>query len=163
MRFVMQAPKHQRLEAYLNSATDLAPLAAHARRLRELQQIYERVAPDNLVLASQVANYKQGRLHIRAASGAVAAKLKQIQPTLVVEFRNSGVEVTEVLVKVQPQGLSASAQSNPRIKPTLGRESARALTALAEKLPAGDPLRAALERLIRLDDTEDRSQDTLEK
>lgn len=159
----MQAPKQQRLEAYLQSAKDLAPLSAHAQRLRELQRVYETVAPGYLVLASQVTNYKQGKLHIRAASGAVAAKLKQMQPTLVGGFLTSGVEVTELRIKVQPRGPAAAARSPRRIKPTLGLASKRSLAALIAKLPPDDPLRAALERLLRLDGADDGGQDPLEK
>lgn len=144
----MQAPIKQRLDAYLESAKDLAPLAAHARRLRELQRIYEQVAPGYLVLASQVTNYKQGRLHIRAASGAVAVKLGQIRPSLTSAFLDNGVEITEVRIKVQPLEPCRVLEGTARNKPTLGPAAKQALATLAARLPPSDPLRAALARLL---------------
>jgi hypothetical protein len=49
-----------------------------------------------------VANYKSAVLVIQAASnGAVAAKLRQMAPTLVSELLRRGLECTGVQVKVQ--------------------------------------------------------------
>jgi hypothetical protein len=135
------------LSTYFKSAPDVERLAAHAERLVALQQIYARAAPQYLAEASQVANYKMGSIVIHAANGGVAAKLKQLEPTLREVFLSSGAEVTGISVKVQ---------GNRTVAPPLpvggdrviARCGASALSGLAETLPADSPLRAALHRFL---------------
>ncbi len=136
------------LDAYLNSAGGLARLSAHAGRLVKLQRVFERIAPSYLAASSRVANFKLGKVVIHADSGAVAAKLRQLLPSLVDEFSLKGAEVTEILVKVQPS--HAAAQQNSRVQAPVLATSAKAdLRRLAGDLPADSPLKAALERLVR--------------
>jgi hypothetical protein len=90
------------LDAYLNSAGGLARLSAHAGRLVKLQRVFEKIAPSYLAASSRVANFKLGKVVIHADSGAVAAKLRQMLPSLLDEFSLEGAEVTEIQVKVQP-------------------------------------------------------------
>lgn len=144
----MQAPKSSHsLDTYLKSATDLERLAAHAEKLLQLQQIYAKIAPDYLASTSQVANSKSGKLVIHAANGAVAAKLKQLEPSLRGEFYANGVEVTEISIKVQ----AAAAEREP-VRPPAQRAissvAGKQIETLAGQLPPDSPLRAALQRLL---------------
>jgi hypothetical protein len=142
----MKAPRRS-VDAYLRSAKDFVRLAAHADRLAELQQIYVQVAPSFLAEASQVANYRSGKLHIHAANGATASKLRQMAPTLCGGFRASGAEVTELVVKVQaPQGAPQVQRS--RRDAALSPGAAREIEALGSRLPEDSPLRRALRRLL---------------
>lgn len=135
------------LGTYFKSAPDLERLAAHAQRLVALQQIYARAAPHYLAEASQVANYKMGSVVIHAENGAVAAKLKQLVPTLREVFLSSGAEVTGISVKVQGcQTVAPPRPTGPHR--TIGRCGASQLAELAQRLPDASPLRAALARFL---------------
>lgn len=136
------------LDAYLNSAGGLARLSAHAGRLVKLQRVFERIAPSYLAASSRVANFKLGKVVIHADSGAVAAKLRQMLPGLLDKFSVEGAEVTEILVKVQPNHVAAQ-QNSPGQTPVLTSSAKAELRRLAGELPADAPLKAALERLVR--------------
>jgi hypothetical protein len=142
----MKAPRRS-VDAYLRSAKDFVRLAAHADRLAELQRIYVQVAPSFLAEASQVANYRSGKLHIHAANGATASKLRQMAPTLCGGFRASGAEVTELVVKVQAPQAAPLAQRNRR-DAALSPAAAREIEALGSRLAEDSPLRGALRRLL---------------
>lgn len=137
------------LDAYLNSAGGLARLSAHAGRLVKLQRVFEKIAPSYLAASSRVANFKLGKVVIHADSGAVAAKLRQMLPSLLGEFSLEGAEVTEIQVKVQPS--HAALQHRKLVQPAIVGTSAKSdLHRLAEQLPEDSPLKAALERLVKL-------------
>ncbi|HMM55551.1 MAG TPA: DciA family protein [Candidatus Desulfobacillus sp.] len=136
------------LDAYLNKADGLARLSAHAGRLLKLQRIYEKIAPSSLVAASRVANYRLGKVVIHADSGAVAAKLRQLRPSLVGDLSLEGVEVTEMQVKVQPV-YAASQHRRALRSPSVGSAAKSGLSRLADSLPADSPLKDALGRLVR--------------
>lgn len=136
------------VDAYLNSAGDLQRFTAHAGRLVKLQRIFEEIAPSYLAASSRVANYKSGKVVIHADSGAVAAKLRQMLPSLVGEFSLKGAEITEIQVKVQP-GHIAAQQKKSRGHPAVGQTAKTRLQSLAGELPEDSPLREALERLVK--------------
>jgi hypothetical protein len=144
----MQAPDYRRsLDAYLRSAKDLARLAAHADRLLALQHVYAQIAPHYLAEASQVANYKSGKVVIHATNGAVAAKLNQLASSLRDEFCKNGCEVTEITARVQvrTEPVAAPQRARPR---EISSAAARGLAQLGNTLPAGSPLGAALRQLL---------------
>src|SRR5450759_612084 len=87
---------------FLNADSKLARLSAHAGRLLKLQRIFERAAPAALAQHGRVANMKLGKVVIHAANSAIAAKIRQLTPRLTESFRQSGVDVNEIQVKVQP-------------------------------------------------------------
>ncbi|MEW5887494.1 MAG: DUF721 domain-containing protein [Pseudomonadota bacterium] len=136
------------LDAYLHSADSLARLRAHAQRLVELQRVYADIAPAYLAESSRVANHKQGKLVIHADNGAVAAKLRQIVPSLCDEFGKRGFEVTEIQVKAQPLEVKHQA-GRWRTAISVSAHAKNRLSALASSLPADSPLKAALENLVR--------------
>jgi len=136
------------LDAYLNSAGDLARLSAHAGRLVKLQRVFEQIAPAYLTASSHVANLKLGKVVIHADSGAVAAKLRQMLPSLVDEFSLKGAEITEIQVKVQPSGVALQHKKRV-VAAAVGSSAKTGLSRLAEELPAGSPLKEAVERLVK--------------
>ncbi len=137
------------LDAYLNSAGDLARLSAHAGRLVKLQRVFEEIAPAYLAASSHVANFKLGKVVIHADSGAVAAKLRQMLPSLVDEFSLKGAEVTEIQVKVQPSGVALQHRKRVMVAATVGPSAKTGLSRLADVLPADSPLKEAVERLVK--------------
>jgi hypothetical protein len=136
------------LDAYLNSAGDLARLSAHAGRLVKLQRVFEQIAPAYLAASSHVANFKLGKVVIHADSGAVAVKLRQMLPSLVDEFSLKGAEITEIQVKVQPSGVALQHKKRV-VAATVGSSAKTGLSRLAEELPADSPLKEAVERLVK--------------
>lgn len=137
------------LEDCLKADGGLARLSGHAARLLRLQRLFESAAPKALVRGARVANLKLGKLIIHADSGAVAAKLRQIIPTLVDVFHNNEVaEVTGIEVKVQPREHKPSAPSAASHDP-LGNHAKQGLTSLADRLPEDSPLKRALRELLK--------------
>ena len=136
------------LDAYLNSAGGLARLSAHAGRLVKLQRVFERIAPTYLAASSRVANFKSGVVVIHADSGAVAAKLRQMLPSLIDEFSLKGAEVTEIQVKVQPSYIAAQ-QKRGRPAPAVSTRTKAALAQLEADLPEDSPLKEPLDRLVK--------------
>jgi hypothetical protein len=149
----MQAlrPKPTRLrfarsvEDCLMADTELARLSGHARRLLGLQRTFESATP--LARQSRVANYKLGRIVIYAANGAVAAKLRQMEPRLAALFRSAATEVTGIDIRVQP-GSDNRPLPARKAATGIGNQQKQALTSLANGLPDDSVLRTALTKLI---------------
>jgi len=133
------------LEDCLKADAGLARFSNHAARLTRLQRYFESVTP--LARQSRVANLKLGRILIYAATNAVAAKLRQIEPRLVRVFQAEAAEVTGIEIRVQP-----GRQNRPTPMPAragiIGAQQKQGLTSLADRLPSESPLKAALRRLV---------------
>lgn len=138
----------------------MARLASHAERLARLQQIIEAVVPSALARSCRIANYKLGLVVIHADNGAVAAKLRQIAPTLCSALLTSGSEVTEIRVKVQPR-TELSPAASPHVSKKLSKHAKQALTALVKTIPEGSPLANALTGLVGK--TSSKDDDALEE
>lgn len=136
------------VDEFLKSEGGLARLTDHADRLLRLQRIFESAVPRPLVRGARVANLKLGRLVIYADSGAVAAKLRQIVPTLRGAFANSAAEVTGIEVKVQPRDDAASPPSRQKRAPP-GERAKQGLTSLADRLPEDSPLVRRLRDFVK--------------
>ena len=136
------------LDDCLKAEDGLARLTGHAARLLRLQRIFESAVPRPLMRGARVANLKLGRLVIYADNGAVAAKLRQIVPTLSEAFANSAPEVTGIDIKVQPRQGNRP-QAGGKTPTGLGEKAKQGLTSLADKLPGDSPLVRALRQLVR--------------
>lgn len=93
-------PAAHRIAAFLSSG-QLQALTRKARRLLELQQVYLVAAPSRLAEASHIKNFRAGVLYLSADNAAVAAKLRQIAPRLLVSIRKREPEITGIQVDVQ--------------------------------------------------------------
>ena len=131
----------------LNADAGMARLSAQAGHLLKLKRLYERAIPAALARHGRVANVKSGNIIIHAQNGAVAAKIRQLAPRLAEVFRREGVDLNEILVRVQPSTL-VSAERNTQIRSSIGEEAKQGLTTLAQKLPQDSPLRKALDRFV---------------
>lgn len=136
------------LEDCLKAEGGVARLAGHAARLLRLQRVFASAVPRPLAQSARVANLKLGKLVIHADNSAVAAKLRQLVPTLVDVFRNEVAEVTGIQVAVQPRHDKRSAAPATSHEP-LGDHAKQGLTSLAERLPADSPLSQALRHLLK--------------
>ena len=133
------------LENYLEATDGAEKILAHARLLIKLTHLYQKIAPAHLGQASTLANYKSGIIVIHATSGAVAAKLRQLAPTLADGFSKKGVECNGVQVKVQAPEINTQSMTSTQ-KP-LSIKTEQGLCELRDQLPQS-PLRSALEKLL---------------
>ncbi|MBI5922793.1 MAG: DUF721 domain-containing protein [Betaproteobacteria bacterium] len=134
------------LNSCLNADETMARLAAHAGRLLKLQRLFQTAVPTALAQTCRVANYRLGVVFIHAENGAVAAKLRQISPSICEVFGSGGEQVTEIQVKVQPS--DAASHNKPRPKAAVLDDASRdSIRRLSTTLPEG-LLREALGRLL---------------
>lgn len=132
-----------RLNSFLNSNPELGYLSHKAEQLMALQRFYEQTAPTNLSRASHVVCLTDYILIIATQNGAVAAKLRQLAPTLTHAFQDGGYEVTAIQVKVQVTPPPRPPQP-PKLLSVSGH---RQLADFAEKLH-NSPLKSAIKHLI---------------
>lgn len=125
---------------------ELRALSRQARRLTEVQQVLLEAVPFPLARAIQVKNFRAGTLFVLAANAAVAAKLRQLAPTLLLHVRKRVTEVTGIQVEVQV----AKQQKAYLDKPVrdLSLTTVSALARLADTLK-DTPLKAAITRLLQ--------------
>ena len=133
------------LENYLEATDGAGKVLAHARLLIKLANLYQKIAPAHLSQASTLANYKSGIIVIHATSGAVAAKLRQLAPSLADGFSKKGIECNGVQVKVQAPEINTQSMTSTQ-KP-LSIKTEQSLCELRDHLPQS-PLRSALENLL---------------
>lgn len=136
----------QKIGSWLASG-ELRTLASKARRLTELQQVFFDSAPPSLAQASRVKNYRAGTLFLLADNAAVAAKLKQLAPRLVVSIQKREPEITGIRVEVQVK----TSEREPRAKiknSSLPTDSIEHFRKLSEAIPEST-LKSALANLVR--------------
>jgi hypothetical protein len=139
---------HSRTIGYLlNSLTDLEAIRMRARRIAALQQVYVAALPRELGHSSRVGYETQGTLVLLAANGAVAARLRQLGPRLLLTIRKHFPEVKTIRIEVQ---LVRGSRGVSRPIRRIGATGLHSLSALEARLEDG-PLRSALRRLIRRD------------
>ena len=136
----------QQIQRFLGSGDALARLKDHATRLMRLQGVLQQHLSPALTAACGVANLKNGVLVLLADNGAVAARLKQLAPSLAAQFAASGAPVQEVQVRVRIG--ATTAPDRPPTQRSISPDGSRSIEAFSATLPAGSPLRESLERLV---------------
>lgn len=138
-------PAHK-LGDLLAQTGELRALSRQARRLAEFQQLLLAAVPAPLAESTRVKTFRAGTLVLVAENSAVAAKLRQLAPRLLVHVRKREIEVTGIQVEVQV----AAPQSGPAgmvRERDLSLTAVNALDGLAETLNES-PLKTALTRLV---------------
>jgi hypothetical protein len=131
----------------LLDAPELKSLARKAQRLAELRSAFLNSAPAPLCQASRVRDYRAGTLYLSADNAAVATKLRQLAPSLLLSIRKRAPEVTGIKIAVQVREVTPRPTGRSRAHAG-GIENVEIFRALAEKLPES-PLKAAVSRLVR--------------
>ena len=93
-------PAHK-IDFYLNSSDSLRRLTDEARRIAEVQRVFLKSAPQPLTQACCVRQLRAGTLFLLAENAAIAAKLKQLLPRLLISYQKQGLQVTAIRVEVQ--------------------------------------------------------------
>ena len=139
-------PLHK-IGALLGASEELKTLSAGMRRLQDLQKLYLRSAPRELAGSSRVKNYRTGTLFVSADNAAVAAKLKQLAPTVLASIRKTEPQITGIRIEVQVSGAARQRPRKPQ-KTALTPGAVEQFEALAKRVPDGG-LKAAISRLVR--------------
>lgn len=134
------------LHDYLGSGDALGRLREHSRRLRGLQALLERLLPAKLAQACPVANLKDGTLVLLARNGSIAARMRQLLPTLQRQLGEQGTLVSRIEVRVRPT--AEAPPPPPRAPRSIGRAGRESLVGLEHSLPEDSELRRALSRLV---------------
>ena len=122
---------------------ELIALNAHTKDAQVAQKIWGLIAPDNLAKVSHASGIKNKQLNLYAHNNAVAAKIKLLIPSLLIQLEKQGCEVTSIQVKVQ---VKSSPQPKSKTIKKLSSKAGNEHNQLAEKL-SGTALGDALARL----------------
>jgi len=135
----------QRFKSLLSGNQELRPLLTKVQALSALHHHFIGVAPPHLAQSSQILGLQSGTLSVAVANAAIAAKLRQLVPELIVMLQNRGCEVSGIRVKVQVSFQRSPPAAIPR---KLGKTARNALNELSQAL--GDsPLKIALKKLVK--------------
>jgi hypothetical protein len=131
----------------LAGSGQLKTLSREARRLADFERLIFEAAPRALSEATRVKSFRAGTLVLSADNAAVAAKLRQLLPRLLVCVRKRDPEVSGIRVEVQlaPQQRRPARGSGKR--PLTAAVIAN-FRYLAEGLRES-PLKDAVTRLVR--------------
>jgi hypothetical protein len=129
------APEHQRL-------------FSHTEKLTAMQQVFMKIAPPQLAQHCALGALVEGDLTIYARSGAIAAKLRQMLPSLLLKFRARGYEVTAIRIAVQANYNSITDTQKVAKRLEIGQVGLESLSDLISALPAS-PLRTAVAHLLK--------------
>ena len=138
-------PAH-RLSDWLADST-LGPLCHASRHTRELQRIFFDSAPRPLAQATRVRMLKDGTLYLSAENAAIAAKLRQLVPRLLITIRERVPEVTVIRVEAQVAAAESKLPTNVK-KKSLSIETIDNFEKAAAAMPDSE-LKSALAALAR--------------
>lgn len=133
----------------LGQNAEIKPIAARLEDIKRLQRRYRTLAPERLAAASRVCAIDGTIIVVCAASGAVAAALRQLAPRLLEGLRgpakspkhSEDQDFTSIRIEVQVTPVTLKRQVVP--PPAMPREQ---LGKIAARL-ADSPLRQTLERM----------------
>lgn len=135
----------KRVGLLIDTLPELQALNREIRQLMAMQSVLAEVLPGNLATSASVALVKAGEMILFADNGAVAAKLRQMAPRILISLRQRGYEITGIRLQVQ---VSIRDNPLPQKQISLSFEARNAIDLLSERLKAS-PLKAALKRLGR--------------
>lgn len=141
-----------KINFFLNTLKDVPEhkeLFIHIERISEMQKAFIEVIPPQLIQFCSLGKFTNGKLTIIVGNGAVAAKLKQILPSLLSKFHKSGyIEVTSIQITVQANYYICHAVNLPHEKPEISQAGTESLNILAANLPLS-PLKSAITSMLK--------------
>jgi Dna[CI] antecedent, DciA len=136
----------RKISEILGAENALGNLAAATHRVEQLQRIYVEAVPAALSRTSRVGWARAGVVSVIANNGAVAAKLRQLQPRILAGFKRHGLEFNSMRIEVQVD--AARVEPGGRAPKLLTRKAMAAIEEALQSVPQS-PLRDALRRLAR--------------
>ena len=140
-----------KINFFLNTLKDTPEhqeLFTQVDRISEMQEAFMEAIPPQLLQFCALGKFTDGKLTIIVGNGAIAAKLKQILPSLLSKFHTSGyVEVTSIQITVQANYYTCHAVNLPSEKPEISQSGTESLNILATSLPLS-PLKTAVTSML---------------
>lgn len=134
----------ERFNSLLKHA-ELNALQQRSRETQAAQKIWEAIAPAEVTKFSHASSIKNQQLTVFADNSVVAAKIKLLLPSLLIQLQKQEREVTAIRVKVQVKSTPQTKTKTPR---KLSTVAVQRLKNLSSQL--GDtPLAAALEKISK--------------
>lgn len=137
----------RKIGEFLAVSGELKTLSREARRLAEVEQRLFEALPRALAEATRAKSLRAGTLVLSADNAAVAAKLRQLAPRLLLHVRKTEPEVSGIRIEVQP----APQQGRRAGRPEKSHPGAGTITNF-QSLAAGlrdSPLKHALTRMVQ--------------
>lgn len=132
------------LNFFLNASPTLRKLVSQATQLMDTERTFRATAPQALARHCRVAGLEHGILMIISDNGAIAAKLKQQQSTLLINLQKRGLKISSIRIRVHPVQRAAPAVAKGA---ALGPQAVATLQDLAQHLD-DSPLKKALQAMI---------------
>lgn len=133
----------QAVAEVLGRTDAFAALRAGVEQIASLERELAQILPDYLAANVEPGFIKDGTLTLFAAHGALAARLRQVEPRLLAELQQRGWPVRALALKVRPRAVvEPPAPKQARMTPA----GAAALQALSRTL-APSPLQEALAKM----------------
>ncbi len=124
---------------------ELNALQARTQEIQAAQKIWEVIAPTEVTKFSHASSIKNQQFTVFADNSVVAAKIKLLIPSLLIQLQKQEREVTAIRVKVQ---VKSAPQTKPKTPRKLSTAAARKLEDLSSQL--GDTaLGNALKKLCK--------------
>lgn len=124
---------------------ELNALNTRTQETQAAQKIWEAIVPDYLAKFSRASSIKNKQLNIYADNSVVAAKIKLLSPSLLIQLQKQVCEVTAIRVKVQVKSSPQPKLKTPR---NLTPAAVSSLKELSVKL-TGTALGDALNKLYK--------------
>ena len=128
----------------LDRSDALGRLRVGVQQATALAQDLARLLPDYLVPNVETGGIQDGTLTLLTGHGALAARLRHLEPGLVNELQQRGWPVKKLKIRISPQAMPP-APAAP--KAHMSTAALASLSALCGSLDAS-PLRESLQRLI---------------
>ena len=135
------------IDRFIDQADTRQALQVHAARLTRLEVLLQDCLPPNLSATCHVANLRQEELVVHADSGAAAAKLNQLLPSVLGALQQRGALVASIKVRVRP--VEYRPAPPPPTERVVSPATRACMDELAASLPADSPLTRALQRFVR--------------
>lgn len=137
------ARRPQAVAEVLGRTDAFAALRAGVEQISSLERELAQILPEYLAANVEPGFIKDGTLTLFAAHGALAARLRQVEPRLLAELQQRGWPVRALTFKVRPR---AVVEPPPPKQARMTPAGAAALQALSRTL-APSPLQAALAKM----------------
>ena len=132
-----------KVNSYLNllgKTPEYENLFSLAHQLYADQLIFSKLVPAQLAQHCVLSRTSNGKLTIMAENGAIASKLKQISPSVLLKLQELGWEVTSIQILVQAHNFAKNTKTlagkgYPKKKLKLSQTGKDCLSRLATTLP----------------------------
>ncbi|MDE2388115.1 MAG: DUF721 domain-containing protein [Betaproteobacteria bacterium] len=104
-----------KVDAYFNllgKTPEYTYLFKSAQKLREDQSAFFKLIPAQLTQHCSLGLIKDSRLTILAGNGAIAAKLKQLSPSLLLKLQKLDWKITAIHITVQADSIPGNSKSS---------------------------------------------------